>query len=71
MTWSYLEHQRWSKDFELKLDEHFKKEKSKITYGDANDDNGVQFLGSVIKKEKNGTVTMSQTKRIEDKSCTF
>jgi len=52
--------------FRTQLDEHFKKEKSKITYGDANDDDGVQFLGSVIKKEKNGTVTMSQTKRIKD-----
>ena len=57
--------------FRTQLDEHFKKEKSKITYGDANDDNGVQFLGSVIKKEKNGTVTMSQTKRIEDNCVRF
>ena len=54
------------KTFKKKLNEHFEKEKSVITYGNASDANGVQFLGSVIKKESNGTVTMSQTKRIED-----
>jgi hypothetical protein len=52
--------------FKVQIDSHFEELGSKLTYGDATDSDGVQFLGSVIKKESDGSVTMSQEKRIED-----
>ena len=58
-------------EFKKNIEEHFSKLNSGITVGDAADTTGVQFLGSVIKKERdedgklNGLITLSQENKIE------
>ena len=52
--------------FKIDLENYFVAIGSKITSEDASCDEGVQFLGSVIKLHKTGIVTMSQEQRIED-----
>ena len=53
-------------DFIANLEKYFVDKGSKITKEDASHPQGVQFLGSVIQKHPNGTVTVNQEKRIED-----